>query len=72
MNKKVELAVAELMKLPHEEQEIAAEAILDFASAARGLELSDEQLAEVQRRLAEPDPKSLTISEVRTRLRKLP
>jgi putative addiction module component (TIGR02574 family) len=71
MNKKVEQALAELMKLPEEEQEVAADAILDYAAGGRGLELSDEQVAEVERRLAEADPQVLTISEVRARLRKL-
>jgi len=59
------------MKLPDEEQEVAAEAILDYASGGRGVELSDEQAAEVERRLAEPNPKTLMITEFRARLRKL-
>jgi putative addiction module component (TIGR02574 family) len=71
MTGKIEQAWAELMKLPDEEQDVAAEAILDYASGARGITLSDEQVAEVERRLAEPDPKTLTISEFRARLRKL-
>jgi putative addiction module component (TIGR02574 family) len=71
MNGKIEQAWAELMKLPDEEQEVAAEAILDYASGGRGVELSDEQVAEVERRLAEPSPKTLTITEFRARLRKL-
>jgi plasmid stability protein len=33
-----------------------------------GIGLSAEQLAEVERRLAEPNPKTLTIDEFRTRL----
>jgi hypothetical protein len=44
----------------------------NYAVENRGLELSDEQVAEVERRLAEPNPQVLTISEVRARLRKLP
>ena len=71
MNGKIEQAWAELMKLPGEEQEVAADAILDYASGARGVELSDDQVAEVQRRLADPNPKTLTITEFRARLRKL-
>lgn len=71
MNGKIEQAWAELMKLPDEEQEVAAEAILDYASGARGIKLSDEQVAEVNRRLAETGPKTLTITEFRARLRKL-
>jgi len=59
------------MKLPDEEQEVAADAILDYAARGRGISLSDEQVAEVQRRLAEPNPKALTITKFRARLRKL-
>ena len=68
---KVEQAWAELLKLPEDEQEVAADAILDYASGSRGIALTDEQVAEVRRRLAEPDPKTLTITEFRARLRKL-
>ena len=71
MNGKIEQAWAELMKLPDEEQEVAADAILHYASGGRGVELSDEQVAEVERRLAEPNPKTLTITEFRARLCKL-
>lgn len=71
MNGRAEQAWAELMKLSDEEQEIAADAILDYASGARGISLSNEQVAEVERRLAEPNPEVLTITEFRARLRKL-
>ena len=71
MNGKIEQAWAELMKLPDEEQEVAADAILDYTSGGRGIELSDEQVAEVERRLTDPNPKTLTITEFRARLRKL-
>ena len=71
MTGKIEQAWTELLKLPQDEQEVAADAILDYASGGRGISLSDEQVAEVNRRLAEPDPKTLTITEFRARLRKL-
>jgi hypothetical protein len=67
MNSKVQEAVAELSKLSEAEQEVAAEAILDFARADR-LEITDEQAAEVQRRLRDPNPKFLTLAEVRALL----
>jgi hypothetical protein len=35
----------------------------------RPLRLSDEQAAEVRRRMAEPDPKSLTLTEFNARLK---
>ena len=68
---KIEQAWTELLKLPEDEQEVAAEAILDYASGNRGIALSDEQVAEVNRRLAETNPKTLTTTEFRARLRKL-
>ena len=71
MTGKIEQAWTELMKLPEAEQEVAADAILDYASGGRGASLSDEQVAEVERRLAEPSPKTLSITEFRARLRKL-
>lgn len=71
MTGKIEQAWAELLRLPEDEQEVAADAILDYTSGARGISLSDEQVAEVRRRLADPNPKTLTITEFRARLRKL-
>ncbi len=68
---KIEQAWAELMKLPEDEQEVAADAILDYTSGGHGIELSAEQVAEVERRLADPNPATLTITEFRARLRKL-
>jgi putative addiction module component (TIGR02574 family) len=68
---KIKKAWAELMKLPEGEQEVAAEAILDYTSEAQRVELSDEQAAEVERRLADPAAETLTITEFRARLRKL-
>jgi hypothetical protein len=68
---KIEQAWAELLKLPEDEQEVAADAILDYASGSCGIALTDEQVAEVTRRMAEPNPKTVTITEFRARLRKL-
>jgi len=68
MNDRVKEAIAELVKLPIAEQELAAEAILDFAHRGGRSELSEEQAEEVRRRLAEPNPKFLTLVEVRARL----
>ena len=68
---KIEQAWAELQKLPESEQEIAATAILDFAARDRDVELSDEQVAEVERRLADPNPQYLTLAQVREHFKKL-
>jgi len=70
MTGKIEQAWTELLELPEDEREVAADAILDYAGG-RDISLSDEQVAEVNRRLAEPNPKTLTITEFRARLRKL-
>jgi hypothetical protein len=42
-----------------------------LAQAERGEFISDEQVAEVERRLAEPNPKTLTVDEFQARLRGL-
>jgi putative addiction module component (TIGR02574 family) len=68
---KIEDAWAVLKTLSPREQELAAEAILDFASGASGLELSSEQAAEVERRLRDADAKAVTAAELRARLQKL-
>jgi chromosome condensin MukBEF ATPase and DNA-binding subunit MukB len=68
MNKRVQEALAELEKLPENEQEVVAEAILDFAARGGRVELSEDQANEVRRRLADPNPKFLTLAEARARL----
>jgi putative addiction module component (TIGR02574 family) len=68
---KIEDAWAVLKTLSPREQELAAEAILDYAAGASGLELSSEQAAEVERRLRDPDAKAVTSAEVRSRLQKI-
>lgn len=69
MTEKLETAIKALSNLPNDEQEIAAQAIIDYASHDGGVHLTDEQVAEVNRRLKNPHRKHLTVSEVRTRLR---
>lgn len=71
MDTKVERAWKELAKLPVDEQEVAADAILDYTSGQRGVELSAAQVTEVERRLSEANPPVMTISEFRARLRRL-
>jgi len=68
MNAKVKEAIAELEKLPADEQDQVAEAILDFAARDDRPELTEAQTEEVGRRLAEPVPKFLTLAEVRAHL----
>ncbi|HEY4125058.1 MAG TPA: addiction module protein [Rhizomicrobium sp.] len=68
---KVDDAWMVLRKLPQPEQERIAEAILDYAARADDFGLTDEQAAEVERRLAEIDGGSVTLSEARARMAKL-
>jgi hypothetical protein len=57
-----------VLSWPPERQADAARLLTEMeAQHARGLALSDEQVAEVKRRLAHPDPKFITLEEVRER-----
>ena len=74
MTKSLELAFAEAEKLSDEEQDLlAAEVIASVAEIARhrAFQLSDEQLAELRWRRAEPDPQVLTLEEAEERIRRL-
>jgi len=56
---------------PPERQEDAAEILMAIeAQDKSGYRLSDEQLAELRRRRAEKDPKTLTLTEFDERLRR--
>jgi hypothetical protein len=53
---------------PPERQEDAARILTEMEEQdTTDLHLTDEQVAEVERRLADPDPKFLTLEEVRAR-----
>jgi hypothetical protein len=53
---------------PSDRQEDAARILMEMeAQDASPVRLTDEQVEEVQRRLADPDPKYLTLEEVRER-----
>lgn len=68
---KIDEAWAALRKLPVQEQERLADVILDIAAGTDdNFGITDEQAAELERRLANPNPKYLTMPEVRARLRK--
>ena len=56
---------------PPERQQDAAEILESMEGQDRsGYRLTDEQAAEVQRRRAEPDPKTLSLTEFNERLRR--
>jgi len=53
---------------PEDRQQDAAEMLMLMEAQDKAtLRLTDEQLAEVKRRLADPNPKFLTLEEVRER-----
>jgi hypothetical protein len=53
---------------PPERQQDAARILTEMEEQdATDLRLTDDQVAEVERRLADPDPKFLTLEEVRAR-----
>lgn len=69
MTKLFRQTVEQVEKLPESEQDAAAGAILDYLDHMRGLALTDEQAAEVRRRLAEPGP-GVPLENVRERFRR--
>jgi hypothetical protein len=66
---KLDTAWAVLKTLSPREQDIAADAILDYASVAPGL--SDVQAEEIERRLRDEGESTLTPAELRSRIEKL-
>ena len=56
---------------PPERQEAAVRVLTEMEKQHRGgYRLTDDQVREVKRRIADPDPKSMTIEEARARLAK--
>jgi hypothetical protein len=72
MSKKLQQAVERVQTWPEDRQEDAAEILLEMdAQDASRYHLSAEQIAEVERRLADPKPKFMTLTELRARLARL-
>jgi hypothetical protein len=61
----VEDAVKVLREMPGNMQATAAQVVLDYAAGNDDFLLSDEQVAEVERRMANPDRAFLSVREVR-------
>lgn len=55
MIKQLDEAISRLRKLPEERQQAAAVLLLDFLEHDEDIELTAEQIAEIERRLAEDD-----------------
>ena len=65
---KIDDAWAVLKKLPPQDQELAAEAILDYAAQAHDIQLSDAQAEEIRRRLQDVEEKTVSPAQARARL----
>ena len=71
MTKLVEEAVRVLRELPDERQETAARAIINYGADDDSVQLSDEQVAEIKRRIANPNRKFISVDELDNRIRHL-
>ncbi len=71
MTKLLEEAIAKVRELSEAEQDMAAVELMRYLESTRDPRLSDEQLAELNRRLADPNAKTLTLDELDARLRRL-
>ena len=64
----VKAVLDRVLTWPPERQEEAARVLSEMeAQNSSVVNLTDEQVAEIQRRLTDPDPKFLTLEEVRAR-----
>ena len=71
MTKLLRDAIKKVEQLPDGEQDAAAAAMLDYLAHRQSLRVSDEDLAEIRRRRADPNAKRLTLDEFDERLRRV-
>ena len=71
MTKLLEQALRQIEQLPDNEQDAAAGALLDYVKHMRDMQLTDEQVAEVRRRMADPDRRLVSHAEARERIARL-
>jgi hypothetical protein len=71
MTKLLEEALRQVEQLSADDQNAAAGVLLDYVKHMRELRLTDAQVAEVRRRIADPNRRLLTLSEARARVEKL-
>jgi hypothetical protein len=66
MSQLLDQALERLRELPQTEQDLAAAELMNFVNHidAPQIQLSDEQLAEIERRLAKKNPRTLTMTEL--------
>ena len=70
MTNKLKEAIEVLRGMPEAGQETAAKAIMDYAAHDAEVHLTEAPVAEVERRIASPNRKFLTVAQVRKRLRR--
>jgi hypothetical protein len=68
MTKLLDETIARVKELPASEQDAAALALIDHLDEQQDTLLTDEQRAEVRRRLADPDRVLVSYEEARRRL----
>ena len=71
MTKMLRDAIAQVERLPEGEQDAAATAMLDYLAHRRNLRVSDEDLAEIRRRRADPNRKLVSHEQARARIGRL-
>jgi len=71
MTKLLRDTVKQVEQLPDGEQDAAAVAMLDYLAHRKDLRVSDEQLAEIRRRRADPNRKLVSHDEARARMRRI-
>jgi hypothetical protein len=71
MTKLLRDAIEQVEQVPDGEQDAAATVLLDYLAHRNDLRVSDEDLAEIRRRRADPNAKRLTLDEANERLRRL-
>jgi hypothetical protein len=71
MTKLLRDAISQVEKLPDNEQDAAATAMLDYIAHRSDLRVSDEQLAEIRRRRADPNRKLVSHEDARARIKRL-
>jgi hypothetical protein len=68
MSKLLEETIAKVRTLSASEQDAAAFALIDYLDHRQDVQLTDAQLAEVRRRLADPDRVLVSYEDARKRL----
>ena len=71
MTELLEEALRQIARLPADDQDAAAGALLDYVKHMRNMRLTDDQIAEVQRCLNNPNRVLLSAADVRERIERL-